>query len=337
MTARTGCDRVETEARDNSQGKGEDAGNVVRLPRDWLGPREELIPFGPAARRAEEAATRAAAEAEVLELTPRPQLAEPLDCTQDDFWGGDLQAIPKPVIGPRPDEPDAADLGTSEPPDERDPSADTNDVDSGCRAPDAPRVESGLAHTGSHRGHPKPTRARRHRQPSPRLPRSRVRLTAPAVGGAVAAAALAATVGISLAGSGTPTAAHHPATARAMTSAGSSLVLPDTLEPRLRRIVAQRPRPTVHPAHVTKARRVAPSPPRTATFVKASAPSQAVSAPPSTTPTSSSRSTSSITSSPVSTPVRSTTKTTSATSASTHKVQAGPIGQGAPFAPGQLG
>ena len=27
-----------------------EAGNVVRLPREWLGPPEELVPFGPSAR-----------------------------------------------------------------------------------------------------------------------------------------------------------------------------------------------------------------------------------------------------------------------------------------------
>ena len=26
-----------------------EAGNVVRLPREWLGPPEELVPFGPSA------------------------------------------------------------------------------------------------------------------------------------------------------------------------------------------------------------------------------------------------------------------------------------------------
>jgi hypothetical protein len=42
-------DRPTTEGTRNS----EDEQNVVRLPRDWLGPREELIPFGPRADEAE--------------------------------------------------------------------------------------------------------------------------------------------------------------------------------------------------------------------------------------------------------------------------------------------
>ena len=47
--------------------------NVVRLPRDWLGPREELIPFGPAAYTAED---------ERLGESRTPPTAR-------DFWGGD--------------------------------------------------------------------------------------------------------------------------------------------------------------------------------------------------------------------------------------------------------
>lgn len=45
--------------------------NVVRLPRDWLGPREELIPFGPSTDE------RADDEGQHIELPP----------TADDFWG----------------------------------------------------------------------------------------------------------------------------------------------------------------------------------------------------------------------------------------------------------
>lgn len=47
--------------------------NVVRLPRDWLGPREELIPFGPAAYAAEDGGH--------AESGTSP--------TAHDFWGGE--------------------------------------------------------------------------------------------------------------------------------------------------------------------------------------------------------------------------------------------------------
>jgi hypothetical protein len=47
---------VETDGRQAKPGgrgiEGED--NVVRLPRDWLGPREDLIPFGPSAEAHDE-------------------------------------------------------------------------------------------------------------------------------------------------------------------------------------------------------------------------------------------------------------------------------------------
>jgi hypothetical protein len=59
--------------------EGEDTSNVVRLPRDWLGPRSELVPFGPSADAA------------------RPT-GDYL--TQDDFWGGELDSIPRPVVAP---------------------------------------------------------------------------------------------------------------------------------------------------------------------------------------------------------------------------------------------
>lgn len=98
---------MESEGRDREHEGAAETSNVVRLPRDWLGPREELVPFGPSAWRTEAAApppSGAARGADVLELTPRPDPSSG-DCTQDDFWGGDLDAIPRPVIAPRPSPP----------------------------------------------------------------------------------------------------------------------------------------------------------------------------------------------------------------------------------------
>ena len=62
-------DTTETHNRHGSREKP--AGdNVVRLPRDWLGPREELVPFGPSAERA---------TSDTVTELPR---------SADDFWGG---------------------------------------------------------------------------------------------------------------------------------------------------------------------------------------------------------------------------------------------------------
>lgn len=48
----------ETDGRDNDVGTAtqESPGQVVQLPRDWFGPREELVPVGPQARRESEGA-----------------------------------------------------------------------------------------------------------------------------------------------------------------------------------------------------------------------------------------------------------------------------------------
>jgi hypothetical protein len=71
-----------------------DEENVIRLPRDWLGPPEELVPIGPAARAR-------AAQRELNGHTPP---------TADAFWSEDsaalhdaLQAPPEP--SPQPPDP----------------------------------------------------------------------------------------------------------------------------------------------------------------------------------------------------------------------------------------
>ena len=222
-----------------------DTGNVVRLPRDWLGPRDELIPFGPSARRAEAAATRAAAEADILELGPRDLVAEPLDCTQDDFWGGHLEAIPKPMVGPRPQEaessPDLVDPGS---PCEPAGVGDPDGVGSTSQSPYGPTLGSDSEDPGARVATPGRTRPRPHHRATRRdramrhhratLSLARPRIRVPAVAGSLAAAALVATVVVSLPGSGARIAVHHPGPALA--SAASSLVLPDTLDPHPRRV-----------------------------------------------------------------------------------------------------
>lgn len=72
---------METEPPRGERGKREaqDDSNVIRLPRDWLGPREELVPFGP--RADDEAADHDRVSAAA-------------------FWGEDSAAIQDPVQGP---------------------------------------------------------------------------------------------------------------------------------------------------------------------------------------------------------------------------------------------
>lgn len=69
---RRSANLVDTTETQNRQGSRDKAAhdNVIRLPRDWLGPREELVPFGPAAYREE------------------PGQAKELPRNADDFWGG---------------------------------------------------------------------------------------------------------------------------------------------------------------------------------------------------------------------------------------------------------
>ena len=67
---------LKLEDREAKGGRGRaaaEAGNVVRLPREWLGPPEELIPFGPSA----------GATAEERSDPPRQEAAGPFP----DFWG----------------------------------------------------------------------------------------------------------------------------------------------------------------------------------------------------------------------------------------------------------
>jgi hypothetical protein len=72
---------VDPEGRQSEAGatEGLTSDNVVRLPRDWLGPRDELIPFGPSADGAADSAS-----------TP----------TADDFWGEDSSSIQTALEAP---------------------------------------------------------------------------------------------------------------------------------------------------------------------------------------------------------------------------------------------
>ncbi len=67
----------------------ESSDKVIRLPRDWLGPREDLVPFG--------RATQPSADPEAPELAV-PELASPTPTSADDFWGGEPPAALHDVV-----------------------------------------------------------------------------------------------------------------------------------------------------------------------------------------------------------------------------------------------
>lgn len=75
----------------------EPAGKVVRLPRDWLGPRDELVPFGrrSATREAELGGPALTSEAPPLVADSPPSAA--------DFWGERSAAIHDAVQAPSED------------------------------------------------------------------------------------------------------------------------------------------------------------------------------------------------------------------------------------------
>jgi hypothetical protein len=79
---------------------GED--KVIRLPRDWLGPREELVPFGPSADRdSHEFLDPSSGEgtAPVDDASARRPLEEvpPGPVSPDDFWGERSAALQGPL------------------------------------------------------------------------------------------------------------------------------------------------------------------------------------------------------------------------------------------------
>jgi uncharacterized membrane protein YgcG len=84
----TGRD-VETEDRETSTPTADGRDNVVQLPRDWLGPREELVPLGPRAWNEEPAGEADKAYA------------------AEDFWGERSDSLHGVVRSPQ-GEPDEA-------------------------------------------------------------------------------------------------------------------------------------------------------------------------------------------------------------------------------------
>jgi hypothetical protein len=88
-----GLQTVENEGPNSSGGGHEDdaTANVVHFPRDWFGPREELVPFGPGSE--EQAGDGGGEVAPVEILSPPPVRAE-------DFWGEDSASIHNAMQAP---------------------------------------------------------------------------------------------------------------------------------------------------------------------------------------------------------------------------------------------
>jgi len=78
--------------------------NVVRLPRDWLGPREELVPFGPEdrarAREARAAGGLVAAPSSPAGEVPTADLYADTPPAATDFWSEDSAALHDAIQGP---------------------------------------------------------------------------------------------------------------------------------------------------------------------------------------------------------------------------------------------
>ena len=72
--------------RGSSTTGSEGQDNVVQLPRDWLGPREELVPFGPRAWAQDASADQPAEEEGAF--------------AADDFWGENSESLHTAVRGP---------------------------------------------------------------------------------------------------------------------------------------------------------------------------------------------------------------------------------------------
>lgn len=91
---------METEGphSDNGRTKGPPGSNVVPFPRDWLGPRDELVPFGE--RSDYRTTTRTADEDRAApEKPPKPRSAP----TAADFWGEEAASLHDALQAPEQD------------------------------------------------------------------------------------------------------------------------------------------------------------------------------------------------------------------------------------------
>ncbi len=91
----------------------ESSDKVIRLPRDWLGPREDLVPFGRATPPPTDPAPPELAAPELAAT----ELATATPTSADDFWGGEAAAGLHDVVQtPHDSEQPAAHAGEPRPP-----------------------------------------------------------------------------------------------------------------------------------------------------------------------------------------------------------------------------
>jgi hypothetical protein len=245
---RRSANRLETEGpqSDETTGEARDESNVIRLPRDWLGPREELVPFG---TPAEEPAPAVEVESRGAEQPPRAAA----------FWGEESAAVQDALPAPAAEQPSPQAPRSRRRPLPR------------LRPRPRPRPRSGprLRPNADHRFRRRISygiaRAGRESQ------RLTVRPTVPrtAAWRAIAATAVGAvllTVGavlVGLPGTSRPAAGGGPESK----SSGLAVVFPPVLTgvanwPLSRMHVARHPaRPAVHRVRVSRSRRVRPLPP----------------------------------------------------------------------------
>lgn len=86
--------------------RDEDDDKVIRLPRDWLGPREELVPFGPSAEPGSPAPGASehpvdepnAQDEDASARAPLEEVSSPAGpVSPDDFWGERSAALQGPL------------------------------------------------------------------------------------------------------------------------------------------------------------------------------------------------------------------------------------------------
>jgi hypothetical protein len=81
-------ERAPNSERAPSEGAPNSDDNVVRLPRDWLGPRDELVPFGPSA-----APKPPGSESEAGAPSSTADDGPPAAVSPADFWGEHAAAL----------------------------------------------------------------------------------------------------------------------------------------------------------------------------------------------------------------------------------------------------
>jgi hypothetical protein len=309
--------------QESARDKGDDheIGNVVRFPRDWIGPTEDLIPFGPAADR------HAAATAS--SSTAAPELP-----SASDFWGEHAAAMHSVLEDPGGTPRAAEDAQVSE-----------------FRESSAGAVgEPVTATTPLDETRTDPLRT------LPRIERPRIAAVARATAIAAAAAGvIALAIGFLSEGGAQRARASDEASVGFLASTGRRLGTSDGIVSAVRHermFVASPPRPRVprrtaeskrrSPTHVGPASPAAPSVAVDLTAPTTSSVSAGTVSPSVGTSSTSGGGGTEVSSSPTSSARTTSSGTTSSGSAgsgsgSSSGSPSGPVGPGAPFGPGHLG